>query len=102
MYEFTPFKKLDILKFSSFIQLPRELLETDEYKKLTPNAILLFSILADMLELSFKQIDKNSKVQFYDDKGNMYVIFKRDEIEKKLHLKRSLLTMLLIYLKSVT
>lgn len=91
MYEFTPFRKSDILKFNSFIQVPRELLEREEYKKLTPNAILLFSILADRLELSFKQIDKNSKVQFYDDKGNMYVIFKRDEIGEKLHLKRSAL-----------
>ena len=91
MYEFTPFKKSDILKFNSFIQIPRELLEREEYKQLTPNAILLFSILADRLELSFKQIDKNSKVQFYDDKGNMYVIFKRDEIEEKPHLKRSAL-----------
>lgn len=91
MYEFTPFKKSDILKFNSFIQVSRELLEREEYKKLTPNAILLFSILADRLELSFKQIDKNSKVQFYDDKGNMYVIFKRDEIGEKLHLKRSAL-----------
>ncbi len=68
MYEFTPFKKSDILKFNSFIQIPRELLEREEYKQLTPNAILLFSILADRLELSFKQIDKNSKVQFYDDR----------------------------------
>ena len=91
MYEFTPFKKSDILRFNSFIQIPRELLEREEYKQLTPNAILLFSILADRLELSFKQIDKNSIVQFYDDKGNMYVIFKREEIEEKLHLKRSAL-----------
>ena len=91
MYEFTPFKKTDILKFNSFIQVPRELLEREEYKQLTPNAILLFSVLADRLELSFKQINKNSKVQFYDDKGNMYVIFKREEIEEKLHLKRSAL-----------
>ena len=91
MYEFTPFKKSDILKFNSFIQIPRELLEREEYKQLTPNAILLFSILDDRLDLSFKKIDKNSKVQFYDDKGNMYVIFKRDEIGEKLHLKRSAL-----------
>ncbi len=39
MYEFTPFKKSDILKFNSFIQIPRELLEREEYKQLTPNAI---------------------------------------------------------------
>ena len=80
MYEFTPYKKSNKLEFNSFIQVPRELLERAEYKELTPNAILLFSILADRLELSFKQIDKNSKVKFYDDKENMYVIFKRDAI----------------------
>lgn len=99
MYEFTSFKKSDKIKFNSFIQVPRELLERDEYKQLTPNAILLFSILADRLELSFKQIDKNSKVKFYDDKENMYVIFKRDEISKKLHLKRSALDTALKLLK---
>lgn len=89
MYEFTPYKKSDTLKNNSFIQVSRELLDREEYKILTPNAILLFSILADRLELSFKQVDKNSKVKFYDNKGNMYVIFKRDEIQEKLHLKRS-------------
>ena len=61
--------------------------------------MLLFSILADRLDLSFKQIDKNSKVKFYDDKGNMYVIFKRDEILEKLHLKRSALNTSLNLLK---
>ena len=99
MYEFTPYKKSDKLEFNSFIQVPRELLERAEYKELTPNAILLFSILADRLELSFKQIDKNSKVKFYDDKGNMYVIFKRDEIQEKLHLKRSALDNAIALLK---
>ena len=69
MYEFTPYTKSDTLKNNSFIQVSRELLDREEYKILTPNAILLFSILADRLELSFKQVDKNSKVKFYDDKG---------------------------------
>ena len=99
MYEFTPFKKSDKLQFSSFIQFPRELLEREEYKILNPNAMLLFSVLADRLDLSFKQLDKNSKVKFYDDKGNMYVIFKRDEIQEKLHLKRSALDTALSLLK---
>ena len=79
MYEFTPYTKSDTLKNNSFIQVSRELLDREEYKILTPNAILLFSILADRLELSFKQVDKNSKVKFYDDKGNM---FKKKSKEK--------------------
>ena len=91
MADFMPFKKFDKLAFDSFIQVPRELFTREEYKALTPNAIILFSILADRLSLSYKQIDKNAKVKFYDEKGNMYVIFKRDEIQEKLHLKRTAL-----------
>ena len=99
MNKFTPYKKWEKIDSKSFIQVPRELLERDEYKTLTPNSILLFSILADRLELSFKQIDKNSKVKFYDDKDNMYVIFKRDEIQEKLHLKRAALDNAIALLK---
>ena len=45
MYEFTPFKKTDKLKFESFIQFSRELLNREEYKVLSPNSMLLYSIL---------------------------------------------------------
>ena len=91
MYEFTPFKKTDKLLFESFIQFPRELLNREEYKVLSPNAMLLYSILTDRLGLSFKQIESNKKIQFYDAKGDMYVIFKREEIQEKLHIGRSAL-----------
>ena len=84
MYEFTPFKKTDKLSYESFIQFPRELLNREEYKVLSPNAMLLYSILTDRLELSFKQIESNKKIQFYDAKGDMYVIFKREEIQEKM------------------
>ena len=76
MYEFTPFKKSDKLQFSSFIQFPRELLEREEYKILNPNAMLLFSVLADRLDLSFKQIDKNSKVVIRKIEGNKVFVEK--------------------------
>jgi len=91
MYNFVPFKKSDKFQIDSFIQVPRELLEREEYKSLTPNAIVLFSVLADRLRMSFLQIDKNSKIQFYDNKGEMYVIFKRDEIQEEVHLNRTAL-----------
>ena len=89
MYEFTPFYKSDNLQIQSFIQFPRELLTKEEYKDLNPNAMLLYSVLIDRLDLSYKQICKKSNVQFYDAKGRMYVIFKREEIQEKLHLGRS-------------
>lgn len=99
MYEFTPFKKTDKLAFESFIQFPRELLTREEYKVLSPNAMLLYSILTDRLDLSFKQIESNRKIQFYDAKGDMYVIFKREEIQEKLHIKRSALDSAIAQLK---
>ena len=81
MYEFTPFKKTEKLLFESFIQFPKELLNREDYKFLSPNAMLLYSILTDRLSLSFKQLECNKKIQFHDAKGNMYVIFKREEIK---------------------
>ena len=99
MYEFTPFKKTDKLLFESFIQFPRELLNREEYKVLSPNAMLLYSILTDRLGLSFKQIESNKKIQFYDGKGDMYVIFKREEIQEKLHIGRSAVDTAVLQLK---
>ena len=99
MYEFTPFKKTDKLYYESFIQFPRELLNREEYKSLSPNAMLLYSILTDRLELSFKQIESNKKIQFYDAKGDMYVIFKREEIQEKMHIKRAALDSAISQLK---
>ncbi len=91
MAEFVPFKKSDKFQFYSFIQMPRDFFCIEEYKCLTPNAMVLFSILADRLKMYFAQIDKKSKIQFYDAKGEMYVIFKRDEIQKEIHLNRTAL-----------
>ena len=99
MYEFAPFKKTDKLSFESFIQFPRELLNREEYKVLSPNAMLLYSILTDRLELSFKQIESNKKIQFYDAKSDMYVIFKREEIQEKMHIKRVALDSAILQLK---
>ena len=99
MYEFTPFKKTDKLSFESFMKFPRELLTNKEYKNLSPNAMLLYSVLTDRLDLSFKQITENRKIQFYDAKGDMYVIFKREEIQEKLHIKRSALDNAILQLK---
>lgn len=99
MYEFTPFKKTDKFSFESFMKFPRELLTKEVYKSLSPNAMLLYSILTDRLELSFKQIESNKKIQFYDAKGDMYVIFKREEIQEKMHIKRAALDSAILQLK---
>lgn len=64
MYEFTPFCKTDIFKIESFIQFSRELITREEYKNLNPNAMLLYSILTDRLNLSYKQALKKQKYNF--------------------------------------
>ena len=61
--------------------------------------MLLYSVLTDRLDLSFKQITENRRIQFYDAKGDMYVIFKRDEIQERLHIKRSALDNAILQLK---
>ena len=99
MYELNPFKKTYKLSFESFMKFPRELLIKDEYKILSPNAMLLYSVLTDRLDLSFKQITENKRIQFYDAKGDMYVIFKRDQIQERLHIKRSALDSAILQLK---
>ena len=101
MEKFQPFKKNEQFLISSFIQVPRELMESEKYKSLNPDAMLLFSLLADRLALSFRQNEKNSKVKYYDDNGNMYVILKREEAAEKLHLKRSRLDKAFSLLKDV-
>ena len=99
MYEFIPFKKTDKLSFESFMKFPRELLTNEKYKTLSPNTMLLYYVLTDRLDLSFKQITENRRIQFYDTKGDMYVIFKRDEIQERLHIKRSALDNAILQLK---
>ena len=64
MYEFTPFCKTDNFKIESFIQFSRELITREEYKNLNPNAMLLYSILTDRLNLSYKQALKKQKYNF--------------------------------------
>ena len=99
MHEFIPFKKANKLNYESFIKFSRELLEQEEYKVLSPTAMLLYSILIDRLGLSFKQIENSKKIQFYDAKGDMYVIFKREEMREKLHVKRTALATAIAQLK---
>ena len=51
------------------------------------------------ISVSNKQIESNKKIQFYDAKGDMYVIFKREEIQEKMHIKRTALDTALTQLK---
>lgn len=87
MHKFQAFKKNEVLLFTNYIKTPRELFDNNEYSMLTPDAILLYSLFLDRLSVSFTHND--DKIHFFDEKGDMYIIFKREEMMKKLHIKRS-------------
>lgn len=63
--------------------------------------MLLYFVLVDRLGLSFKQIKSNKKIQFYAAKGDIYVIFKREAIQEKLHILRSSPDTAVLKLKNV-
>ena len=93
MLTFVPHKITEDYKKVEFYRVDKELLDNELYKNLSPTAILLYSLLCDRLSLSynnetFGNISKKKK-HFYDDNGNVYVIFTRIDLEEKLHIGKS-------------
>ena len=43
--EFQAFKKNEVLYINSYMKFPRELFEAEEYASLTPDAMLLYTLL---------------------------------------------------------
>ncbi len=83
---FIPFQKDELLNIQSYMQFPRELLKEPEYSALTPDAMLLYSLFLDRIAQSLKY--ENKKIHFFDDKGNVFIIFKQADAMEKLHIKR--------------
>ena len=84
--EFQSFKKNEVLYINSYIKFLRELFEAKEYASLTPDAMLLYTLLLDRLAVSLNH--KDDKIHFFDENEYVYVIFKQTDIMKKLHVKR--------------
>ncbi len=75
-----------------FYRVNKELCNNKAYKKLPPCAILLYSLLCDRLSLAYSNANNNKiskKNNYYDEDGNMYVIFTRIGLQEKLHVGRS-------------
>ena len=83
---FVPFQKDELLNIQSYMQFPRELLKEAEYFTLTPDAMLLYTLFLDRIAQSLRY--ENEKIHFYDEKGNVYIIFKQADAMEKLHIKR--------------
>ncbi len=61
-----------------FYQIPKQLFTSSYYRDLSSNAKLLYGILLDRLELSKKN-------NWVNDKGEVYLIFRREDVNKCLH-----------------
>lgn len=70
----------------SFYQLPKELFLNPSYKeKLNSDSKILYGFLLDRLTLSYQN-------NWYDEKGNIYLIFTREEVQNKLNLSDKTVT----------
>ena len=87
MLTFVPHKIKEDYRKVEFFRVNKELCNNEIYKDLSPTAILLYSLLCDRLSLTYTHelTNKNSKGKkhYYDDDGNMYVIFTRLDLEEK-------------------
>ena len=78
---------------NSFYQMPKFLFE-EEFKKLSNDARVLYSLLRDRHELSIKN-------EWYNNKNEVYLIMTREEMEKMLNLSLPTIIKALKELKSI-
>ena len=72
------------LKFPH-IQMPKALLEGEQYRGLSPGAKILYALMLDRMRLSRKN-------EWYDDDGNVFIYFTLDDIMMRLHISRGTAT----------
>ena len=83
--EFIAYKSNETYE-NRYFQIPQELFTNNFYKdKLNSDSKLLYAFLLDRLTLS-------SKNEWYDENGNVYLIFTRKEVEEKLNLSDKTVT----------
>lgn len=95
MLTFVPHKISEDYKIVEFYRVNKDLCENELYKDLKPTSILLYALLCDRLSMSYANENKSNisknKFHYYDEDENVFVIFTRIDLEKKLHIgKRSL------------
>ena len=82
--DFIPYKVNEYLE-NTFYQVPKELFTNPYYKKLNSDSILLYALLLDRLSVSRKN-------EWIDEDGNVFLLFARKEVEKKLKLSDKTVT----------
>lgn len=82
--DFIPYKVNEYLE-NTFYQVPKELFTNPYYKELNSDSILLYALLLDRLSVSRKN-------EWIDKDGNVFLLFSRKEVEKKLKLSDKTVT----------
>ena len=95
MLTFVPHKISEEYKKVEFYRVNKDLCDNELYKDLKPTSILLYALLCDRLSMSYANENKSNisknKFHYYDEDENVFVIFTRIDLEKKLHIgKQSL------------
>ena len=95
MLTFVPHKISEDYKIVEFYRVNKGLCENELYKDLKPTSILLYALLCDRLSMSYANENRRNvsenKFHYYDEDENVFVIFTRIDLEKKLHIgKQSL------------
>ena len=95
MLTFVPHKISEDYKIVEFYRVNKDLCENKLYKDLKPTSILLYALLCDRLSMSYANENRRNvsenKFHYYDEDENVFVIFTRIDLEKKLHIgKQSL------------
>ena len=83
--DFIPYKSNETLEHK-YYQIPQELFVNEKYKnKLNSDSKILYAFLLDRLSLSQKN-------HWIDEDNNVYLIFKREEVQEKLNLSDKTVT----------
>ena len=95
MLTFVPHKISEEYKKVEFYRVNKDLCDNELYKDLKPTSILLYALLCDRLSVSYANENKDNsfknKLHYYDENEDVYVIYTRIDLEKKLHIgKQSL------------
>lgn len=76
-----------------FYQLNKDLIDNEYYQNLSANAMVIYSLLCSRLDMTYKNERTNNilngKSHYYDSEENVYVIFTRMDIQKKIHAGKS-------------